>query len=91
MIDGIWKAGVIHGFATFNYGQEYFEGFYKNDERNGQGKVVSVSDKRYYAGNFESDSANGKGSVFQTTDDKLKKQSSNWVKGKCDEIRWYSW
>tara|TARA_B110000285_G_C14509340_1_gene331582 strand:- start:184 stop:291 length:108 start_codon:yes stop_codon:yes gene_type:complete len=35
MIDGIWKAGVLHGFATFNYGQEYFSGFYKNDERNG--------------------------------------------------------
>ena len=35
MIDGVWQNGVLHGFATFNYGQEYFEGFYKNDERNG--------------------------------------------------------
>ena len=72
MIDGMWKQGLLHGYATFNYGQEYFSGFYKNDERNGSGKCVSVADKRYYKGNFANDSANGKGSVYQTSDDKLK-------------------
>ncbi len=86
--EGNFVRGIKNGFGKEESDEFIYEGEYKNDKKNGKGKLFFKNLNDSYEGNFEDNDINGNG-IYKWENGEIYK--GNFLKGKMNGEGKYTW